>query len=315
MPKSNPENNAHKAVRIRYIKLGESGAWWPNCREAGLIRLGFATGVDHVYQAALKGRWKEIHRYWSGKCRTPTHHTNQTRDFFEDDGETLWVTFEDGCLYYAFSDGTPPVMVPDAAGSVRPTDDKGWRNVDAKGQTMRLDQLSTRLTKTQGYRMTICRFSVEVEQYLRRRLAAEENPALLHCEEAKKRLLGHLEGLIRSLTWQDFEVLVELIFAQSGLRRVSRTGGTKKTTDIDLENIVTGETAFVQVKSQTSNAQLRDYVARKASELGHVDRMYYVYHTGSAQTDAEDVVVWDNSRVAEQALSAGLLDWVLARSK
>ena len=303
------------AARIRYIKLGSGGDWWRECRDLGRIRLGFATGLPEIYAAASEGRWDDIHSYWSSRCGTPTQHTNQTQEFFEDKGGTLWITFEDGHLFYTYSNGTPPTRIPDQRDCYREAGSDGWRNTDVQGKPLRIDQLSSRLTKTASYRMTICGLKPDVEEYLRRKLGARENPAVLRYEATKIELLKEVEELIRSLTWQDFEVLIELIFAQSGLRRVSRTGGTKKTTDIDLENIVTGETAFVQVKSLTSNRELLDYIGRKNAELGHINRMYYVYHTGNVTLQAEDVVVWNCKKVAEQVLLAGLVDWVVTKSK
>jgi hypothetical protein len=264
------------------------------------------------------GNWESIYEYWKDKTGTPTSHTNQTRQFFEDDGTVLWVTFEGGCLYYAYSDGgvvMPDVLSDGDTTAIRKTSADGWRNTDANSEVLRIENLSGRLTKTAGFRQTICGFSADVETYLRSRIAGTTNPAIALAQDAQTRLVSALEVIIKTFTWPDFELFVELIFAQSGLRRVSRTGGSQKTTDLDLENPITGELAFVQVKSQTSQNELNTYIQRKANEKAPFRRMYYVYHSGFASSEDEEVTVWNASMVARKALESGLSDWVITKAK
>ena len=47
----------------------------------------------------------------------------------------------------------------------------------------------------------------------------------------------------------DFETLVDLIFARGGWHRVSALGGNEADIDLAVEQSLTGERAFVQVKS------------------------------------------------------------------
>jgi hypothetical protein len=54
--------------------------------------------------------------------------------------------------------------------------------------------------------------------------------------------------------WKDFELLVELIVTQGGYRRVTETGGTQKTTDIELVLPLTGERLFVQAKARLNQS-------------------------------------------------------------
>lgn len=307
-----------EASRVLYIKLGESGAWWGECRSESLIRLGFFSGDPEVLDLIHRGDWDAVREYWKARrCGTPTAHMNQTRLFFEDDGSTLWVTFEEGYLFYGFSDGKDIIPLIGSSGepcSVRRMPN-GWSNVDANGNILRIDQLSGKLTRTAGYRQTICKFSAEAERYLRQRLSGRSIPEVEKAEASRRAFLDDLELLIKSLTWSDFEVLIELIFASSGWRRVSRTGGTQKTTDIDLENPVTGDKAFVQVKSETSQAQLQEYIVRRSVDKSDCNRMFYVYHSGKAATDLEDVTVWGSRDVAERVLANGLADWVILKAK
>lgn len=64
------------------------------------------------------------------------------------------------------------------------------------------------------------------------------------------------------LSWQDFELLVDLIFSASGWRRVGVVGGSQETVDIELVLPSTGDRAFVQIKSATTQNELDDYLRR-----------------------------------------------------
>ncbi len=118
---------------------------------------------------------------------------------------------------------------------------------------------------------------------------------------------------MKLLTWRDFELLVELIFSQSGWRRTSETGGSQETVDIELELPSTGERAFVQVKSRTNQAQLQDYMDRLTGRPE--SKMFYVYHTAKTALSATDgtVVLVGPERLAEMVLTSGLFDWLLKK--
>lgn len=69
-------------------------------------------------------------------------------------------------------------------------------------------------------------------------------------------------ALIAGLHDSGFELLADLIFANGGWRRVSFFWETMKDVDLVLGQPVTGERAFVQVKSRASGRTLADYEAR-----------------------------------------------------
>jgi hypothetical protein len=68
--------------------------------------------------------------------------------------------------------------------------------------------------------------------------------------------------MIRQLDWRDFETLVDLIFARGGWQRSSVLGKGQADVDLILTQPTIGETAWVQIKSGTSQAELDDYVGR-----------------------------------------------------
>jgi hypothetical protein len=126
-----------------------------------------------------------------------------------------------------------------------------------------------------------------------------------------------MEELIRGLWWNDFELLVELIFSKSGWQRISVLGKTEKDIDMDMFSPVTQRRAFVQVKSSTSQAEISGcYDSFK--EYTEYNEMYFVFHTlkgrlGDAPIGAERLHLWDISRVAELVIRAGLVDWLITK--
>ena len=323
-----PSLHPWDAKKIRYIKLGLSGSWAQDCFKDGLIRLGFASGSQELNLLASKGNWAEVRSYWLQYTRTPsvaTAYTNQMREFFEDDGTTLWITIEDGFLYYGFSGGGPviPFGVEGDDSGYRKMSSAGWSNADLNNDPLRVDQLNGALTAVAGYRGTICSFKEPVEKYLRLKLEAKVGAEVKEAQLAKSQLLEKIKPLIQSLTWRDFEILIELIFGNSGWRRLSSTGGVQKTIDIELENPVTGDLAFVQIKSRSSQAELDSYI--ELHERSAHKRMFFVYHTSSSDLkvsdseiyDSEEKILslWDVDRIAEQVFQNGLVDWVINRAK
>jgi hypothetical protein len=310
-------------IKIRYIKLGEGGKWAKDCFEQKIIRLGYSSGTDEVFDLASNKNWSGVEKYWQKNGKTvgvSKNFTNQIKDFFTDEGSTLWVTFEDGYLYYCLSDGDavqPDKKFPNANATSYLKAKNGWKNIDAKGNLLIATQLSGMITKTQAYRGTICQFSPqpEADNYIKNRISGTISKSVYEAEAAKQNLLDKVKPLILSLTPKDFEILCDLIFSNSGWRRTSKTGGTQKTIDMELQNPVTGDTAFVQVKTKTTSKEFESYVNKKRST--NYDRMFYVYHTGEIKhSDIDvDISVWNLEKVAQQVINNGLVDWVISHSK
>jgi hypothetical protein len=89
-----------------------------------------------------------------------------------------------------------------------------------------------------------------------RRLNGDETATTKAARTARSALINAMIPLIRGLHWKDFELLVELVMTQGGWRRMSATGGTQKTIDLELELPFTGERALVQIKSELSQSEV-----------------------------------------------------------
>jgi len=296
--------------RVRYIKLGREGVWEKECAEKGIIRFGFGSATAERFPLCRDRRWDDLTKSFiaEGKDKgTATRFTNETRLFFEDEGSILWITFMSDRLCWGFLEPGPPERHQSGNGVFRRLKG-GWRCDDLKGKQLIKDRLSGALTKLAAYRGTSC--DVDVEDYVVRRINGQKTPEVERATVALKEMQKSVLGMIRLLGPKDFEMLVDLIFSVSGWRRQGSVGKAQKTLDLDLILPSTGERAFVQVKSKTNSVELADYVA-KLDELDSYNRMFFVYHSGKAETDDERVIVIPPEILAEMAVDAGLTTWLI----
>ena len=117
------------------------------------------------------------------------------------------------------------------------------------------------------------------------------------------------------LDWRDWEILIDLVMTRAGWRRLSAIGDGEVDIDLLLEHPTTGETAWVQIKTSSSQTELDDYIARYKAD-GSCDRFFYICHGNEGLALAHDdpaMHLWRASDVAAQAIEAGLLDWVMER--
>ena len=300
------------ADKVLYIKLGPGGVWESDCiRKSNTLRLGYETAD---LQLCLNSEWDKIKENYvnSGKSQiAASGYVTQIRYFFEASEDTIWITFYDNKLWWTKA----------KAGVVLNNDNirerlcvSEWSDKDIEGNPLYMENITGNLLKTQGFRGTIC--TVEEEKYLLRKINAEKSKEVLETEDSYKNLKQNLCSLIQQLTWQDFEVLIDLIFTQAGWQRVSSVGKTAKTLDLDLKAPVTGEKCLVQVKSSTDNSELNKYL-KDFSSMDQYHKFYYVYHTfkGTPPQKIDDnrMRLLSVNEIAELAIDSGLSKWVIAK--
>lgn len=314
-PRKRPETSraAVDARQVRYIKLGRAGGWETECAERGILRFGFGSANAERFPLCQQGKWQQLHESFRAEGKdegTATRFTNETRQFFEDDGSILWITFIGERFNWGFLEQRSPEPHPDGSGVFRRVLG-GWKDEDIRGVKLRKDNLAGALTKLAAFRGTSC--NVDVQDYVLRRINGHTVPAVERAISALGEMTEATLGMIRLLGPKDFEVLVDLIFSTSGWRRQGVVGKTQKTLDLDLVLPSTGERAFVQVKSRTTSAVLADYVERIDARDSY-SRMFFVYHTGEAETDDPRVVVIGPEKLAEMAVEAGLTGWLIRKA-
>jgi hypothetical protein len=305
------------AAAARFIKLGEGGEWERLCLEDGTLRLAYY-GVPHdAAEASDVAALRAPFLARGDDARTASSHARQILDFYHAPPDTLWITFANGFLWWCFAESGVTYLGASrdeaAHGSRLRRTRGGWSNRSRAGRPLRVAELNGRLTSVAGYRGTIC--NVAPLAYLLDRINDIEPAEVIDARAAREQVLVSTEALMRLLTWQDFELLVELVFSASGWRRIGHTGGTQKTIDLDLVLPSTGERAFVQVKSRTDQQQLDDYVAQLAGR--EETRMFYVYHSARGAIAAADprVILVGPRRLSAMVLQAGLFDWLITRAR
>ena len=298
--------------RTRYIKLGREGGWEQECLKDGIIRFGFDTSSPERFPLCQTGRWDELTKSLlkHGKTKgTATNIANQARAFFEDDGTTLWITFFGERLYWGFTTTAPAKRHDDGKGVWREMQ-RGWSYTDLNGEELTTDRLSGALTKLRSYRGTSC--DVDVIDYVVQRINGEKSPQVEQAIAALAGVKSAVLEMLKLLGPGDFEILVDIVFTTSGWRRLGVVGKTMKTLDLDVILPSTGERAFIQVKAKTSSAELAEYID-KFAELEIYSRMFFVYHSGEAESDDERVTVIGPEKLSDLIIDAGLVNWLIRK--
>jgi hypothetical protein len=303
-----------KVNKVLYIKLGQGGEFEQECIEKlQTLRLGYRE-VDH--QLCLDRKWDKVYEYFVNekKCKpfVATSHTNQIKQFYEEDEETLWITFYANKLWWCFS--KPEITLLEDKTKTRPVIGK-WSDKDINGNLLLTSNISGTLLKTQGFRGTICR--VKEQKYLLAKINNDQMKEVDEVEKAMSNLKTKLTFLIQKLQWQDFETLVDLIFRQAGWQRVGAIGKTQKTLDLELFAPVTGERAIVQIKAQSDLPEFLDYQKQFAT-MNDYDKFFYVVHTAENNLNnyenETETKLYLVDKVAELTISAGLVEWVIKKT-
>lgn len=302
------------ADKVLFIKLGQGGEFETDCIvNDQTLRLGYNT-VDH--NLCVNGKWDLVHKYFleeeNATQGVATNHTNQIKQFYENDSRTLWLTFFKNKLWWSFS--TAEITLLSDKTKTRPVIGK-WSDKDINGELLISGNLSGKLLKTQGFRGTICK--VPEEQYALQKINCEQLREVVEVEKATNELKDKLSILIKNLQWKDFETLIDLIFRQAGWQRVSETGKTQKTLDLELLAPVTGERAIVQIKSQSDLKQFLYYQDQFATMTDY-DKFFYVVHSAkNSLTNYENetsTILYFGDKVADLTINSGLLEWVIKRT-
>jgi tetratricopeptide (TPR) repeat protein len=180
--------NPYDAPSIRYIRLGKAGSYFDLCRSENIIVIGFGLSDDQVLDIANGGNWalfKELRAKFSG---APGADTNQVKTFFQDRGDTLWVTNAHGYMWYAFSDGGTIKAHPllKSSGYCYRRLSLGWRNTDESGVELLNSNIDICIKKTYQYKGTICSFG-DGEVSIRELLKGKSNSIHMKSHELKRR--------------------------------------------------------------------------------------------------------------------------------
>lgn len=205
--------NRIKADKVLFIKLGQGGEYETDCIVTNQnLKLGYKD-VDH--NLCVCGKWDLVHKYFieeeNATQGVATSHTNQIKQFYENDSQTLWLTFFNNKLWWCFSKAEI-TLLPDKT-KTRPVIGT-WSDKNIDGELLLSGNLSGKLLKTQGFRGTICK--VPEEKYALQKINNKQLKEVVELEKAISELKEKLGVLIKNLQWKDFETLIDLIFRQAG---------------------------------------------------------------------------------------------------
>jgi len=324
-------------LKVCYIKLGKGGALMDDCVENNLLYIGYHTCDREMRDWCNRTRNVEdapeaeekIKKYWlEDRKKTPSTAKNFQTSILrvvKDKGETLWITIENRRVFYGLSSGDELVRhepwenkSPNSGSAKRMK--FGWCKSDINGNILNINKLSGALTKTGGMQGTIAEIKKPVADYFIAHILGE---SLVLKDKAKKILIELeevCEQIIKDLQPSEFEVLVDLIFCNSGWKRDGELGGNIKFVDVTLKLPTTNETAGVQVKSKFNNKEFKRYM-EEYNKGTDFNKFFYVYHTGEMpendrSEDKKDkrIVIWGSKEVAKQAIEAGLSQWIIDRA-
>ncbi len=290
-----------------YIKLGEGGKDERECLDNNYLKIGYRK-VPH--ELCLAGKWNEVQK--------SANHKRQIQTFYEANEACIWISFIYEKLYWCRADNE--VKVLEDGSKTRAVVGK-WSCNDINGNELSEKKLSGKITKTKGYRGTICPIKGDALTYLKNKINGKKSPELENAIDAKNDLESRISKLLTHLQPYDFEILVELIFTRAGLQKISQTGGTQKGIDIRLYSPITNETYFVQVKSKSDYAEYLNY---KQMAEGY-SRFFFVVHSPkedlSERKKSEPEQEEDGRHqlllaedVAKLAVKYGLADWIIDKS-
>lgn len=298
-----------------YIKLGRSGEWENDCIREGTLKLGYR---ELPHELCREPSWPEVEKQALATAKdkgAATRDVNQVRLFYETPPSTLWITFHSDRLWWCFA--STPVLKLDDLTKTRQTVD-GWHDRDVNDAPLFKALLSGKLLATEGFQGTIC--SVSEREYLLHKINGTAQPHVLAAQRALEVLIASLVPIVQKLHHKDLELLVDLVFRQSGWNRIGVTGGTTKDIDLDLLSPITGERVAVQVKSRASVGEYDAYRQKFADMRGYA-RFYFVTHSpnpklASSAAEAADpsFIFWGASELAAHAARSGLAGWLLDKA-
>jgi len=292
-----------------YIKLGRGGCWEADSIATARLRLGWP---HQSLEDINAGRWdrigKQLRKEKKGKPQVATTDINRLRDITQSTPDDVWITFHAAKLWWTRL--APGAVEGDTTSKYRRTQ-QAWKDTDANGRLLVVNDLPGKIAQLQGFRGTVCK--VLEPELLKRVLNGSRSELASDIASQRALLCERLNHAIRELHWKDFETLVDLIFRDTGWVRVSVLGQHAKAYDLELREPITGDRYVVQVKSQATRSDLDLTV--KSFSANDFRRVFFVVHSPSPDlANAKDlpsyVELVPPMRLSELAVDAGLSKWI-----
>ena len=302
---------------VRYVKNGAGGRWWPDAKSRSRLHAGWSQVPNEMLRTADVPAIEAVLRERYGSKPGATQDLNAIRSLLQKPSRHLWVTFEDGFMWWATArDGITVSTDNETAehGHFWLDMDRPWDNRSLAGRYLAVSDLPGIVTTTVGFKGTIC--EPKGWREILRLIRDEDDGDVAAAKAARLAYQAAVGKLVLRLGPKDFEVLVDLILSRSGWTRIAKLGGATEGIDVEVENPAIDEVAFVQVKGAAAQEALDDYVGWFRARREHYARMIFAVHSPRGTLSApptDPVQVWDGPKVAELVVRLGLGDWLAKR--
>jgi hypothetical protein len=302
---------------VRYVKNGPGGRWWDAAKAHDQIHGSWKDVPAEMLRTANLAGIEQAVRDWFGDRRGATQDFNAVRTLVDRPSQHVWVTFEDGSLWWATARDDLDVN-PEGETAERGhfwiNLDRPWSNQSLGGRSLAIADVPGVVAAVAGFRATVCKPKASRE--ILRVIKDEDDPDAAAASTARLAYERAMVRLVARLGPRDFELLVDLILSRTGWTRIARLGGVTAGIDVEVENPAINEIAFVQVKASAGRLVLDDYVARFEKQRERYARMIFAVHSPEgplAEPKGLPVQVWDGDKVSKLVVRLGLGDWVAKR--
>ncbi|MDO9333130.1 MAG: hypothetical protein Q7T57_01210 [Dehalococcoidales bacterium] len=304
--------------RAYFIKLGRGGVWEESSISESKLRIGYG---GQSLQDINSGNWGKIGEQLSqaskGKKGVATKDLKALRLICESTSEALWITFFQGTMWWCKLGARE--ILQDNTSKYRLVDGK-WSNKDVdEYEQLDINSIPGVISKIRGFRGTVCK--VLPLEYLRRLVNVQPGPEYKRIKECNTELVQSVEKGIRVLNPKDFETFVDLVFRESGWRRLSPKGETMKSIDLELEDPITKERYQVQIKTGATFEDFERY-AKQFNPQHPIRWLYFVVHSPDEKLmELRNPDPWPNvkligpSQLSEMVVRLGLTDWLMSHIK
>lgn len=302
---------------VRYVKNGRGGKWWRAAKANQQIHLGWKIIPGHLLKSPDFAEIKKLMRAHYRSNPGATQDFNQLHDLLDTPSQHIWMTFEDRYMWWCtVLDGatTNPAGESDQKGNFWLSCDRPWSNNSLGGKLLAMTDLPGTVTTVAGFKGTVC--TPRAWREILRIIRDEKDPDVTSAAVAREQYEHAVERVIRRLSPQDFEQLIDLILIRNGWARISTLGRALKGIDLEVENRAANEIAFVQVKSSATQKVLDDYIDQFLHQRERYARMIFAVHSPNGQLRAPEglpVHLWTCDRVAVFVVHAGLGQWIESR--
>jgi len=307
-----------KIRNAHYIKLCKGAEWAEDCFKNGKIRFGWSyiEGVEDINNRRWDIIETQVRNYFEGKKNGATQDYEALKRICEATEQDIFITFHKGIMYWCCPSDSP--IEQDSTSKYRKCI-TGWSNksINENSKVLFINDISGKITKTQGFQATSCQFKSDQVEILERIINGNPNPIVLEIEKKGDEIIELIESLIEHLYWKDCEILADLIFQRSGWQRNSIHGGNMEFMDMEYIEPITNYRYIVQVKSGADFNGFKDFLDGLNSKEFH--KGYFVVFNPKLAlcnyvNERTDIELIFGKKLAKMIFDLGLVSWLLKKS-